>query len=454
MAPEGEDVDHEAGLGPTPLAQEHEAHTISSDSVLTSQREASPKSTTNSAYSAGSPPKQPIQGADGMPLSPTSASRREFGQNVIRELSEMKDDLWDRFDKNKDGLLSTPEATSFIKNLLKSFIAVLAEDVPEGTAEKAALNKTLPDKSVQKKLAVVFLNTLDVDKDGQTTRQEFYNGFETGLRAVLEELLLIHFGGQKQALEVATAEIVIFINSPGLKTASNTKAGSHKILIHKKKTLLQLREMIEAELGIKKAHQRLWIGFSQLTELSTERNDYTLEECGRMDPPLRSMDNLHLCGADGTQVTECDRLVVSVTRLKRSRSFGSDPVFVQLHPEWAGPQQTACVTAGAVTDFEPGTSTFEWRLDPHKLSAKAGRSSAFFSVKLFQQSKPQHIAEAYINLEEVINDPDISSVLGPYSHGRFIETPIPLTMNDQQGNTVQASKPHTLVLRFGYRPSD
>ena len=56
--------------------------------------------------------------------------------------------------------------------------------------------------------------------------------------------------------------------------------------------------------------------FSQLTELSTERNDYTLEECGRMDPPLRSMDNLHLCGADGTQVTECDRLVVSVTRLK------------------------------------------------------------------------------------------------------------------------------------------
>lgn len=97
-------------------------------------------------------------------------------------------------------------------------------------------------------------------QDGQTTREEFYNGFETGLRAVLEELLLIHFGGQKQALEVATAEMIIFIQSPGLKTASNTKAGSHKILIHKHKTLLQLREVIEHELGINKANQRLWIG--------------------------------------------------------------------------------------------------------------------------------------------------------------------------------------------------
>lgn len=56
--------------------------------------------------------------------------------------------------------------------------------------------------------------------------------------------------------------------------------------------------------------------FSQLTELSTERNDYTLEECGQMDPPLRSMDKLHLCGSDGTQVTQRDQLVVSVARLK------------------------------------------------------------------------------------------------------------------------------------------
>lgn len=44
-----------------------------------------------------------------------------------------------QFDKNKDGLMSTPEAASFIKNLLKSFIAVLADDVPEGTAEKVSV---------------------------------------------------------------------------------------------------------------------------------------------------------------------------------------------------------------------------------------------------------------------------------------------------------------------------
>lgn len=371
----------------------------------------------------------------------------EYGAGVIDHLSEMKADLWDRFDKNKDGLLSSREALSFVRTLLKQFLAVLAEDLPNGTAEKAAFDKTAPDKEVQKELASVFLKTLDTDNDGQTTKDEFFAGFEVALRAVLDKLFLLHFGGNQEALDVAQPELILFINSPGLPK-------SHKVQIPKFKTVNELRELLEATLGVRRANQRLWNGFTRLSEIPSETNTLTLDQCSRRDPPLRNLDELHLVGSDGTQVQQRNRLFVTVVRLRRSRGFGSDPVFIECHPDWSNLQATQPVaTSGAVTEFDSASSSFEWTLEPHLLNPKAGRSNAYFSVRLFQQSKPGHVGEAYLNLECVLNEPKLCEILGPYGQGRYFETPVPLVATEQSSQEMK-TRPTFVVLRFGYRPSD
>lgn len=95
-APDGEDVDHDAGQGPSPMNQSDkpisvEENTICSNSVLQID---GPSHVATQPPHAGAP--KPLPGSEAAPLSPTLQSHKEYGQNVIRELSEMKDELWDR----------------------------------------------------------------------------------------------------------------------------------------------------------------------------------------------------------------------------------------------------------------------------------------------------------------------------------------------------------------------
>eukprot|EP00658_Telonema_sp_P-2_P001375 TRINITY_DN10516_c0_g1_i4.p1 TRINITY_DN10516_c0_g1~~TRINITY_DN10516_c0_g1_i4.p1 ORF type:complete len:332 (-),score=105.15 TRINITY_DN10516_c0_g1_i4:204-1199(-) len=320
--PEGEDVDHDyvdpAGNSPdapsTASSMDHTSNTIGRDVSLVNETAEQQEGDTHSPRTQG-------------------RIQMEYGKSVISHLSEMKGDLWKKFDKNKDGVLSSQEALQFVRTFLKHFMGELMNDLPAYTAEKIAMEKTAPDKEIQKELAASFLEVLDTDRDGLTTQEEFFEGFELALRTVLDKLFLLHFKGNQEALDVAQSEVVLFIRSPGMEQRS------HKLQLLKTKTIGELRDQIEQELAIKRSNQRLWNGFSTLTEITTAHNTYTLEECSKLTPPLRSLDEIHLVGADGIQMQDRNKLHVSVVRLRRSRGFGSDSVFVDIQPEWAQSQR-------------------------------------------------------------------------------------------------------------------
>jgi len=381
--------------------------------------------------------------------SPRSQGELEpqYGKSVIGQLSKMKEELWHRFDKDKDGLLSSREALSFVRLLLKQFLSVLASDLPHGTAEKATFDRTAPDSKVQKQLAQCFLEKLDADNDGQTTRDEFFSGFEVALRHVLDQLFLLHFKGNQEAMELAQPELILFINSPGLN------GENLKIQIPKFKTVSELRSMLEGELGIAKSEIRMWNGFTRLTEISSALDLKTLQECSKELPPLRNFDVLHIVGGDGLTVSTPNRLYVSVMRVKMSRGFGNDSISIELEPDWAAKKSSPCVvTTGAITVFDPTSSSFEWALEPgHLQGAKASLDG--FSVRMFRASRPAHVAEAYLKLESVLNEPKLCEVLGPYGQGRFFETPVALLPTEQSRSEMKA-RPTYVVLKFGYLPSE
>jgi len=398
-----------------------------------------------------------------MSIPNTDADR--VGDAVIEELLSMKDGLWKKYDRDKDGTMDSKEAGKFIDRFLHCFLDSMEKSLPAGSVEHEAMRKTAKTPAVKTDLVSCFLGSLDVDKDNVVTKEEFFDGLEAALRAVIDKLNSMHYQGNKEAIQAAGYQACFSLKCPGFSSGPVTGAAPN-IQILKTQTVGDLRHQIASELGVDAAHQQLHVEWTGRTGplLPAEFDGNTIEEQGKLKPNLRHTDVLAVYGMDGRSVETTNKLHVTVMRLRRGRGCKSEDITAELSPSWSSSTQRTSGKSGkqGLTEFAAENSSFEWSLPLSKLHSDWHQTQALFTIKLYSDSQGGIIGEAHFNVEDIINDKALCrgteqdpGPLGPYAQGRFLEIPIRITPSAaQQGAAASKNQLSYLVCKFGYNPGE
>jgi len=394
-------------------------------------------------------------------LSPRSQIREgrvdgALGTAILSDLTEMRDEIFEKYDQDSSGVMSQEEASIFLRDVFSSFLDSIQE-MDFVMTEKNALEKAAKDPVVLSELASILLEHTDLNHDGMTTQGEFHKGFENAMRHVLQHMFWLQFKRDHKAMDLATQTATIFLILPGLyhqsysnnmgrgpvnQTVLSADKAAIPMRVFLQDTVAMLASQIEHEVGIPSTRLRIYKGYSRPLEALPMGSDLdgevTLNDCGIR--PLESISafgdigmprDLHVREFAGQPDLEKGMFCIDILVAKR-QSMGNRGLQVKVRPAWSFAYEKSTNWAkygkGGYSWIGSKTAHMQWDLSEAMF---LDEDKAVLELLLIEDGAPEKgiIATGKIEIRKALSTAWMVDILsgGSTLSGYRIETSVRLT---------------------------